>query len=87
MNTTAKFSTMTIQMKKTRGQKPHGHINRVAGAILITVGLSVLFNLWQPGSIPYPTNIFAVDIVGGFSLIVEGLNKNVRLVVCLRAIT
>jgi len=87
MNTTAKSPKMTLQMKKTKRQKRTGHINRVAGAILITAGLSVRLSLRHPGSIVYPTNIFGVDIVRDFSLIVEGASKSVRLVVCLPATT
>jgi len=87
MNTTAKSPKMTLQMKKTKRQKRTGHINRVAGAILITAGLSVRLSLRRPGSMKYRTNIFGVEIAGTFSPIVERLSNDVRLVVGLAAIT
>jgi len=84
MKTTTKSSK---KMKKTRRLKQAGFINRVAGAILITAGLSVRLSLRRPGSMKYRTNIFGVEIAGTFSPIVERLSNDVRLVVGLAAIT
>ena len=77
--------------EEDKGQKRAGEqagfMNRVAGATLITVGLSVQLSLRHRGSMQYQTNIFPVEIAGTFSLIVECLSNNVPLVICLLVIT